>query len=77
MFSTLPNLNFNFWVTFILLSANAFSLEKLEILLFGRELTGKISVGSLIYISELTLYSELQIEGVVLISKLKILIIVD
>ena len=37
-FSTHPNLNFNFWVTFILSSANAFNLDWSKILLFGKEL---------------------------------------
>ena len=39
MFSSLPKTNFNFSVTFILLSANAFNLDHFEILLFGKELT--------------------------------------
>ena len=39
MFSTLPNQNLNFWVTFILLSAaNAFNLEESKIVFFGKEL---------------------------------------
>ena len=38
MFSTLPETNFNFSVTFILLSANAFNLDQSKILLFGKEL---------------------------------------
>ena len=39
MFSTLPNRNFNFWVTFILSSANAFNLDQLKNLSFGIGLT--------------------------------------
>ena len=35
MFSTLSKTNFNFSVTFILLSANAFNLDQSKILLFG------------------------------------------
>ena len=38
MFSTLPETNFNFWVTFILSSANAFNLDQYTNLLFGKEL---------------------------------------
>ena len=34
----LPKTNFNFSVTFILLSANAFNLDQSKILLFGEEL---------------------------------------
>ena len=40
MFSTLPNLNFSFLVTFILSSAYAFNLDKSKILSFGMELNG-------------------------------------
>ena len=39
MFSTLPKINFNFLVTFILLFANALNLDWSKILLFGKELT--------------------------------------
>ena len=39
MFSILPNENFNTWVTFILLSANAFNLDGSKILLSGKELS--------------------------------------
>ena len=38
IFSTLPQTNFNFSVTFILSSANAFNLDQSKILLFGTEL---------------------------------------
>ena len=38
MFLTLLNTNLNFWVTFILLSANDFNLYQSKILLFGKEL---------------------------------------
>ena len=38
MFSTLPNQNFNFLVTFILSSANAFNLDGSKILSYGKEL---------------------------------------
>ena len=38
MFSTLHKTNFKFSVTFILLSANAFDLDKPKILSFGNEL---------------------------------------
>ena len=38
MFSTLPKSNFNFWVTFILSSANAFNLDQSKNLSFGKEL---------------------------------------
>ena len=46
MFYSLPKTNFNFWVTFILSSANAFYLEQSEISLFGIELK-KYPVGTL------------------------------
>ena len=36
MFSTLPNLNFNISLTFILSSANAFNLDQSKILSFGK-----------------------------------------
>ena len=39
MFSNLPEANFNFLVTFILSSANAFNLYKSKILLFVKELS--------------------------------------
>ena len=39
MFSTRPKTNFSFWVTFILLSANAFNLGQSINLSFGKELT--------------------------------------
>ena len=39
MFSTLLKTSFNFAVTFILSSANAFNLDKSKILSFGKELT--------------------------------------
>ena len=39
MFSTLSKSNFNFSVTFILLSANAFTLDHPKILSFGKGLT--------------------------------------
>ena len=38
MFSAHPNTNFNFWITFILSSANAFNLDYSKILSFGKEL---------------------------------------
>ena len=38
MFSTLPKINFNFLVPFILSSANAFNLDNSIILSFGKEL---------------------------------------
>ena len=38
MLSSLPKANFKFLVTFILSSANAFSLDQSEILSFGKEL---------------------------------------
>ena len=38
MFSILPKTGFNFSVTFILLSANAFNLDQSKDLLFGQEL---------------------------------------
>ena len=38
MFSILPKTDFNFSVTFILLSANAFNLNQSEILSFGKEI---------------------------------------
>ena len=37
MFSALPNINFNFWVSIILSSANALNLVKSLIILFGKE----------------------------------------
>ena len=37
MIFTLTKWNFNFWVLFVLLSANAMNLDKFEILLFGKE----------------------------------------
>ena len=39
MFSTVPEANFNFLFTIILLSANAFNLDKSKFLSFGKELT--------------------------------------
>ena len=39
MLSTLPKIDFNFWVTFILLSANTSSFDWSRILLFGKGLT--------------------------------------
>ena len=39
MFSTLPKIIFNFSVTFILLSANAFNLDQSKILSFGKVLS--------------------------------------
>ena len=39
MFSAHPNTNFNFWITFILSSANAFNLDYSKILSFGKELS--------------------------------------
>ena len=41
MFSTLPKPNFKFQLTFILLSANAFSLDQSKILLLGKQLKKK------------------------------------
>ena len=41
MFSTLPKTNFNFSVTFIVLSANTFNLDQSKILLFGKGLNLK------------------------------------
>ena len=41
MFSTVPKTNFNFSVTFILLSANAFNLEESKILTFGKRVKHK------------------------------------
>ena len=38
MFSTIPKTNFNFSVTFVLSSANAFNLDKSKILSYGKEL---------------------------------------
>ena len=38
MFSTVPKTNFKFLVTFILLSANAFNLDRSKILSVGKEL---------------------------------------
>ena len=38
MFSTLPETNFNFWATFIFLSASAFNMDQSKILVFGKEL---------------------------------------
>ena len=43
MFSTLPKPNFNFWVTSILSSANAFNLDSSKILSFGKELKYKFT----------------------------------
>ena len=40
MFSTLSDINFNFWVRIILLSANALNLVESKILSFGKELNG-------------------------------------
>ena len=37
MFSTCPETNFSFSVTFILLSANTFNLDQLKKLLFGKQ----------------------------------------
>ena len=42
MFSTLPNTNFNFLVTFILSSAKALNLDQSKTLLFGKELNNLI-----------------------------------
>ena len=42
MFSTNPKTNFNFSVTFILSSADAFNLDQSKILLFGKELMVQI-----------------------------------
>ena len=39
MFSTLPRTSLNFWVAFILSSANAFKLDKSKNFSFGKELT--------------------------------------
>ena len=39
MFSTLPNINFNFSLIFIFSSTNAFNLDKSITLSFGKELT--------------------------------------
>ena len=50
MFSTLLKTNFNFWVTFILLSANAFNLDQPKILLFGKALTLDHTIHKLIKI---------------------------
>ena len=41
MFSTHPKINFNFSVTFILSSANAFNLDQLKYLSFGKVLKNK------------------------------------
>ena len=41
MFSTLPKTSSDFLFKFILLSANAFSLDQSKILLFGKEFTGQ------------------------------------
>ena len=38
MFSTLPETKFNFWVTFILVSANTFNLLKSTVLSSGKQL---------------------------------------
>ena len=43
MFSTCPNTNFNFSVTFILLSANAFNLKQSKNLSFGKGLKNLFS----------------------------------
>ena len=45
MFSTLQNPIFNFWVTSILLPANALNLDQSKILSFGKELKQKAIVG--------------------------------
>ena len=37
MFSTLPIIDFNFWVTFILSSACALNLDESKILSFGKD----------------------------------------
>ena len=44
MFSTLPRSNLNFSVTFILSSANAFSLDQSKNLLFGKELNCHLQI---------------------------------
>ena len=51
MFSTLPNANLNFLFSFILLSANAFSLVTCKMLSFGKEL---MHYGSISYTVLLT-----------------------
>ena len=43
MFSTLPNTNFNFSVTFILSSASSFKLKPSKYLLFGKGLKSCIN----------------------------------
>ena len=55
MFSTLPKTNFNFSVTFILLSASAFNLDQSKNLLYGKELI--VQVALLIA----NIYSEFQV----------------
>ena len=52
MFSTLPNTNFIFSLTFILSSANAFNLDKSKNLRFGKEISSLITEQSV----SLTLY---------------------
>ena len=43
MSSTILQTNFDVWVTFILLSANAFNLYQSKILLFGIELNRSVT----------------------------------
>ena len=40
-FSTLPNKNFKFWIPFILLCANSFSMDGTKIFSFGKELINR------------------------------------
>ena len=59
MFSTLPQTNFNFSVTFIL-SANAFNLDQSEILSFGIGLNETLSQWQLITIQQIVDSSKLK-----------------
>ena len=61
MFSTLPKLNFNCTVTFILSSANAFNLDQSKILSFGNELRVNLWSANALYgsVSNVVWYVEL------------------
>ena len=45
MFSTLPNINFNFWVKIILSPGNALNLDQSKIMLFDEELKSPLCKG--------------------------------
>ena len=55
MFSTLPRTNFNFSITLILLSANAFDLDQSKILSFGnglKDISRSLANGNIKHLSD-------------------------